>query len=299
MKIDDKSNTNNKIYFYILMVFAMLFWGSSWISVKVLGRYISYKELVFYRYFITTITLIPVIVYLKYSFSINIRNFFLSGVASIMLLIYTLFFYFGTKYGTAGLGGALVTTTIPIVTFVLLVLFFKKKIFKKDLFALALGVVGVLTILNIWQLSIQNILNSTNLLFMLCAVSWALLTIVNKKSDNINAIVFSFYIYLISTVIGFVMSDFSSGNILDFDYIFWLNLIIISVLSTTFATSVYFVAIKHIGTSQASAFIFLVPFFAISISFIFLGENISSTTIIGTILTIIAVYILNKTKTKL
>jgi drug/metabolite transporter (DMT)-like permease len=157
-----------------------------------------------------------------------------------------------------------------------------------------LGAIGVLTILNIWELSIDNILNTTNLFFMLCAFSWSLLTIVNTKSYKIDAIVFSFYIYLVSTCIGFFISDFSSGNILEFDYIFWLNLIIISVFSTTFATSIYFVAIKYIGTSQASAFIFLVPFFAISISFLFLDENIYLTTIFGTILTILAVYTLNK-----
>ena len=73
-----------------------------------------------------------------------------------------------------------------------------------------------------------------------------------------------------------------------------LHLIIISILSTTFATSIYFVAIKKIGTSQASAFIFLVPFFVITLSSIFLDETVYITTILGTILTISAVYILNK-----
>ena len=53
-------------------------------------------------------------------------------------------------------------------------------------------------------------------------------------------------------------------------------------------------AYSNIGTSQASAFIFLVPFFAITLSNIFLDEEIYITTILGTILTIIAVYTLNK-----
>lgn len=284
----------NNTIFYILMTLAMLSWGASWVNVKVLSNYISYEELIFYRYFLTTITLAPIIIYLKLSFKISLKNLFLSTLSSIFLIIYTVFFYLGTKYGTAGLGGALVTTSIPIVTFVLLVSFFKKKIFKKDIFALIIGAIGVLTILNIWQLHIQDILNTTNLFFALCAFTWAFLTINNSKSQNIDVLVFTFYIYLISTIISFFFVDLKINTIFSFDYIFYINIFIISILSTTFATSIYFIGIKKIGTSQASAFIFLVPFFAISLSAIFLSENIHITTIIGTILTIIAVYILNK-----
>ena len=291
-----KTKQNNTI-FYILMILAMLGWGGSWVNVKILGTYINYSELIFYRYVITTITMIPVLYYMKLSFKISLKNLFLSFLASLMLVIYTVFFYLGTKYGSSGLGGALVTTSIPIVTFVLLVLFFNKKVFKKDLFALFLGAIGVLTILNIWQLSYDEIFNSTNLFFMLCALTWGLLTVINTKSDNIHPMVFSFYIYLISIFISYIFGDFTSGNIMNFDGIFWLNMIFISVVSTTFATSIYFVGIKHIGTSKASAFVFLVPFFAIFLSYIFLDEQIYLTTIIGTILTITAIYILNKKTT--
>ena len=286
--------TQNNTIFYILMVLAMLGWGGSWVNVKILGNYINYDELIFYRYVITTLTMIPVLYYMKLSFKISLKNLFLSFLASLMLVIYTVFFYLGTKYGTSGLGGALVTTTIPIVTFVLLVLFFKKQIFKKDLFALALGAIGVLTILNVWQLSSDEIFNSTNLFFMLCALTWSILTVINTKSDHIHPMVFSFYIYLISIVISYIFGDFKSGNILNFDGVFWFNMLFISIISTTFATSVYFVGIKHIGTSSASAFVFSVPFFAIFLSYVFLDEPIFITTILGTILTIIAIYILNK-----
>ncbi|MGB9802020.1 MAG: EamA family transporter [Arcobacter sp.] len=78
-----------------------------------------------------------------------------------------------------------------------------------------------------------------------------------------------------------------------FDWIFWLNVLSISVISTTFATTIYFVGIEKLGTNEVSSFIFLVPLFAIILSVIFLKEHISLTIIIGTILTLIAVKILN------
>jgi drug/metabolite transporter (DMT)-like permease len=88
-------------------------------------------------------------------------------------------------------------------------------------------------------------------------------------------------------------TDISSVDYNSFDWIFWLNIFSIAVISTTFATTIYFVGIEKLGTNEVSSFIFLVPLFAIILSIIFLKEHISLSIIIGTILTIIAVKILN------
>ncbi|MEA2019402.1 MAG: DMT family transporter [Campylobacterota bacterium] len=282
--------------FYFMMIIAMTAWGASWVIAKVLSDYITAEELIFYRYLISTITLVPVLIYLKQSFKINIKTLLLALVASIFLVVYSIFFFNGTKFGTAGLGGAFVTTLTPILTFVLLVSFFKKEFVKKDIYALILGAIGVMTILNIWSFSMKDILVISNLYFIYACIAWSFLTITNSKLKDINPLVFTFYLYVITTIIGYFITPFESGNIFEFDILFWINLIIISVVSTTFATSIYFVAITKIGANEASSFIFLVPFNAIFLSYIFLDEPIYLTTVIGTILTIIAVSILNKVK---
>ena len=278
------------------MIIAMTAWGASWVIAKVLSDYITAQELIFYRYLITTITLVPVLIYLKQSFKINVKTLLLALVASIFLVIYSIFFFNGTKFGTAGLGGAFVTTLTPILTFVLLVSFFKKEFVKKDIFALILGAIGVMTILNIWSFSMKDILVISNLYFVYACIAWSFLTVTNSKLKEINPLVFTFYLYVITTIIGYFITPFESGNIFEFNTLFWVNLIIISVVSTTFATSIYFVAITKIGANEASSFIFLVPFNAIFLSYIFLDEPVYLTTIVGTILTIIAVSILNKVK---
>ena len=280
------------------MILAMTSWGSSWVSAKILSDYITAQELIFYRYFITILTLLPILIYLKKSLKIDFKTLGLALVASIFLVIYSVFFFDGTKYGTPGLGGAFVTTLTPILTFVLLVSFFKKKLFKKDIFALTLGTIGVLTILNIWQFKLKDILVISNLYFIYASFSWSFLTITNSKLKSVEHIVFIFYVYIFTAMIGYFITPFESGNIFDFDWIFWLNFIFISVISTTFATSIYFIAISKIGTNEASSFIFLVPFNAIFLSWIFLDEPIYFTTIIGVILTVIAVSILNISKQK-
>jgi len=289
---------NEKIIFYILMGLAMTSWGSSWVSAKVLSNYITAQELIFYRYLITSITMVPILIYFKESFKVDLKSFILIVVAAVFLVGYSMVFFLGTKYGTAGVGGAFVTTLAPIVTFILLALFFGKEVKVKDFIALFLGAIGVMTILNIWSYELKEILTKANLYFVLAAISWPLLTITSSKSKKIKAIVFSFYMYIVTTILGFVLTSFPSGNILEFDMIFWINLINISVVSTTFATSIYFIAITKLGTNEASSFIFLVPFNVVFLSNIFLDEPIYITTILGTILTIMAVSVLNNIKPK-
>jgi drug/metabolite transporter (DMT)-like permease len=71
---------------------------------------------------------------------------------------------------------------------------------------------------------------------------------------------------------------------------------LISLLSTTFANTVYFIGIEKLGAGEVSSFVFLVPFAAIGLSIPFLGEEISTWMIVGTVMTLLAVKILNNIK---
>jgi len=284
----------NKNIFYILMFLAMAGWGASWVSAKVLSAYIDEYQLIFFRNIFTIITLFPILLYSKKSFKINLKSFFLVLLASIVMIAYMKYYFLGTKFGTASLGGALVTTLIPINTFLIMALLFGKKIQRKDIFALILGGVGILTMLNIWSFSIEEIFSQKNIYFLLASILWPILTITSSKATNISPMVFTFYMYIITTIIVMIFfTDISSVDYNSFDWIFWLNIFSIAVISTTFATTIYFVGIEKLGTNEVSSFIFLVPLFAIILSVIFLKEHISLSIIIGTILTIIAVKILN------
>lgn len=284
----------NKNIFYILMVLAMAGWGASWVNAKVLSSYINEYEMIFLRNFFTIITLVPVLIITKKYFYINRRSFLLAVLASVIMIVYLKCYFLGTKHGTASLGGALVTTLIPINTFIFMALFWGKKILKKDIFALGLGAIGVLTMLNVWSFSHEQIFSIQNMYFLGASILWPALTITSSKITNTSPIVFGLYMYLISTIfVSLFFVDISEINFASFDTIFWINILILAIVATTFATTVYFIGIEKLGTNEVSSFIFLVPFFAIVFSILFLKEEVHITTIIGVVLTVIAVKILN------
>ena len=285
----------SKNLFYILMVFAMIFWGASWISTKVLTNYINEYELVFLRMGICFITLFPIIYFFKFSFKLDIKSFFLILIASLVLTSYSISMFIGLKHGSAGFGGALVTTLIPINTFIIVAILSRKTISLKHSFALLLGAFGVLNMLNIWNFNLNEIFSKDTLYFLLSSILWPILTIITAKASKIHAFVFTFYTYIISSVvlILFFVDTSIFERVVAFDFIFWFNLFVITILSTTFATSIYFIGATKLGTKEVSSFIFLVPATALIIGAIFLGEKITLNTVIGTVFTIIAIYILN------
>lgn len=282
------------------MIFSMIFWGASWVNVKVLSSYINEYEVVFLRMGISFLSMIPILIYLKLDFKINLKTFILILIASVVLVLYSIFFFLGVQNGTAGLGGALVTTLIPINTFVIIAFLNKRIISLKHSFALILGAFGVLTMLNIWEFDIKDIFSIQNIYFLLASLLWPILTIVSSKSTKTNPLVFTFYVYVISSIVLYIFFiDIKIfEKVINFDNIFWLNLFALSILATTFATSIYFIGIEKLGTKEVSSFIFLVPTSALVLSAIFLNEKISFNTLLGTISTIIAIYILNDLKIK-
>ena len=214
----------NKTLFYILMLVAMFAWGAAWINTKVLTSYINEFELIFIRYSLTTLTMIPIILYLKKSFYIDLRSLFLVFLSAVVLLFCMKYSILGTKLGTASLGGALVTVLIPINTFIFLSFLNKKIIQRKDVFALSLGAFGVLIMLNVFSLNADNIFTLYNLYFVLAALLWPLISIISSKSKRISPIVYTFYLYLFTSMLDAVFFvDFKTIKTEDFDTVFYLE----------------------------------------------------------------------------
>jgi len=241
--------------------------------------------------------MIPIILVLKKSFRIDLKSFFIVSLSSIVLIAYMRYFFLGTKYGTASLGGALVTTLVPINTFIILIILGKRELTKKDIVALIIGAIGVMSMLNVWKFDLKEVLVIQNLYFILASLLWPILTIISAKATKISPIVFTFYLYIVTVFLdALLFVNFKSIDFSSFDTLFWINIASIVLISTTYANTIYFLGIEKLGAAGVSSFIFFVPFSAILLSAIFLKEHITLSIVVGTILTIIAVKIINNIK---
>ncbi len=64
----------NRAVLISLMIFAMVAWGETWISAKILNRYLSSNELIFWRFFFTTLGMVGVLWVFKISLKESIKE---------------------------------------------------------------------------------------------------------------------------------------------------------------------------------------------------------------------------------
>lgn len=214
--------------------------------------------------------------------------------SSILNVSFMIFSFLGVKYGFAGSGGVIITTLTPLITFLLVSIIFKTKLFASQYIGLTIGLIGGVIILELNDLSI--FLNSSNIYFALCALIWAGVTLLSQHSHkHIHPVHYSFYISVVATIFSFIYA-FESDLMSVFDQgaKFWIAMIYLAVLGQSVATTIFFIASAKLGSQKTSSFMFLVPIFSLLIAWTLLGEAIHAHILIGGSLSLIAVYFINK-----
>ena len=289
------SHFEKYIYFYLLL--SMVCWGISWPTSKILTQYTDTFTLMFLKFFLSSLSIISIV------FLLDIKKFFDKKIikplflSSIFIIIYNILFFYALKIGYAGLGGIIVTGSNPIFTFLLVAFIEKVKITKTQKAALILGIIGTAITVNIFSFNSTDILKGGNLLFLISSLLWSLVTLFSTKGkEYLNSILFTLYLYLISSIFTFLfLTDMDKIEaIFSFDTIFWANLIFTTVITTGFATTFYFKASNILGANHASSFIFLVPLIAAISSVFMVDEVLSLSTLAGGVILILAVWLLNK-----
>ncbi len=276
----------------------MSLWGLSWTNGKILGEYASIPILMFWRFLIAAIFMWFTLLLRSVEWRITAKGIPSILGSAVFLILYNHFYFTGTHLGAAGAGGVLVTTLNPVLTFLLISVVTKKFPRGRSLGGLLLGIFGGSILINVWQEGWSAIFTSGTQYFVLCASTWAFLTLISSKiNQHMSTLTYSFWLYLISAVISLLFIDGSEVFVVfSMGLSFWLNLISISVGAMAFATTAYFVAASRLGSEKASAFIFTVPLSALIFSMLILNEPLKVNILLGGTLSIIAVFLINSAK---
>ena len=283
---------NDRLYEWLLVV-AMLFWGGGWSALKVL-TIIPMDVLVFWRFFLMSISFLPIIYFFSKPISHSKISWGFILSSTTLNLLFMISAFFGVKYGLAGAGSVIITSLSPLLTFLLMALLFAQTISKHQVFGLLIGVIGTFIILDLSDPSI--FVESSNSYFLACALIWAGVTILAQKSSkHIHPIHYSFFISLVATASSFLYAFNSDITIVfEQDSTFWFALIYLAVFGQTIATTIFFMASAKLGSAKTSSFMFLVPIFALLSASIFLDEEMQFHIIVGGAITMFGIYFINK-----
>ena len=283
-----------------IMLLVPLVWALSGVSTKYLSFYISEDEIVVYRFFLSALSTLPLLLWMKIPMKISPKNFVICILLAFFLIGNYRTYFMGMQRGAVGLGAALVTVLIPIFVYIMMIFSKKSKPILKDWLALAMGVAGVALMLDLDQLNLERLVTGGNIYFVLAALTYAMFTVAASYMRSIHVLTINFYVCLIGFLIDWNLS-YDSNHLFTLggmDYIFWINILFVSVIAGTAITAVYYTGLRIIGSKKSSAFSILTPFFAIALGAIFFGEMITINNAIGIVMAVIALFVLNDLKIK-
>lgn len=284
----------DKTIYFIGMIIAMLIWGVAWPSGKATAEHSNPEIAAFWRYAISFITIIPVIWYMKTPLKTDKIGAIYMILAGLLISLFNYLFFAGLAHGEAGYGGTMVTAISPILTYVLSITIFRTKISTKQLIALSVGIFGAIILLKI-PFEGLGFLNVNSSYFLECALVWSVVTIIAQKaSQRVDPM---FYTLVVFGITGFTNMLFAIPYhpfaVSSFDSVFWWNILFIGVLAGTFSTALFFISASKIGAHQTGVFMFIVPVGAIVSSWFIYNENIMLSTVVGCILSFVAVLLFN------
>ncbi|MCX6075322.1 MAG: DMT family transporter [Campylobacterales bacterium] len=277
-----------------LLILAMLLWAGGWSALKILTNDLSVDVIVFWRFFIMSLSFLPILYFLKIPLVLGKSNLKYVVGSSLLNIAFMFFSFVGIKHGFAGGGSVIITMLSPVMTFLLVALVFRKRLANIQYFGLAIGMFGGVIMLQLSDMSL--FLNSSNIYFLLCALVWAGLTLLSQHSQkHIHPIHFSFLISVFASFVTFfyafnsdLLSVFNQGAK------FWVALIYLAVLGQSVATTIFFMASGKLGSEKTSSYMFLVPVFALFIAWLILDEPLQLHIVVGGAISMIAVFFINK-----
>lgn len=275
------------------MILAMMLWGGGWPALKILTESLPWEVATFWRFALMSIAFLPVLWWHKKPLRLSLHAFGWVTLSGFLNAVFMALSFWGVAAGTAGAGGVIITTLSPVITVAIAVAFLGFKPSQNHVTGLMIGLVGGAVMLQLGNSDL--LLHGGNLIFLLSALVWAILTLSAQRSHlHLDPIHYTFFLGLIATVfMFFVAYPLGIGRVFNQDLRFWGALLYLAVLGQTVASSIYFIASGSMGSSKASSYMFLVPVSALGTSYLLLGEIPSLTLILGGVISIAAVYLIN------
>jgi drug/metabolite transporter (DMT)-like permease len=182
---------------------------------------------------------------------------------------------------------AIIVSSIPIATLLFAILLGKERASGRKIFSIALSLSGVLYLLKIEHLQLQNTQVFGDLLNLINALSFSFFLVISKElvmrydSFVSSAILLAFgsvgiTAYSHKSLLAFEPSTISSSV--------WLTAAFIIIFPTVLAYFFNYWALKRVESSLVAFFIYVQPALAAIISVLFRGEQLTLRTVISAVL---------------
>lgn len=285
----------------VFIILAVLFWGFSFISTKIILREMPPASIAFFRQIISVTVLLPVVLtgLIRGRFAqlagVGWRDIGLTALSGLFgIVLYFVCENTGIRYTTAS-NASMIVAAVPILTLFSEALFFRLRITARLLACLAVSVFGVyLVIAGGGRLDFSSAHFRGNMLVVGAMICWVMYTIINKRlTGRYSSLLLTFFqaFFSIFLFLPFVLPETAEWRTLSATPL--LHLLYLGVCCSALGYVFYVYAVKRLDATVSSAFLNLVPVVTVVCGYFVLGERATLVQLAGMGLIIISLYALS------
>ena len=272
--------------FDLRLLFVALVWGINFSVVKYALADFHPLSFTAVRFFFAALFLLLVLLATGESLAIDRKDrFALVRLGFIGITIYNIFFMLGLNYTTVS-HSALFISMSPLVAALIQAATGRERITPPAIAGLGLAFLGVVIIIRSQhgEFSFSSDLFLGDVLTLCGTVTWALYTVTARPLlERYSALKVTAYNMAAGTVLlapvalpDLVRQDWAAVPLRS-----WLALFFTAFISAGVAFSLWYQGVKRIGVTRTMVYHYLMPFAAVLFAAFFLGEQITSRTVLG------------------
>jgi len=282
---------------YLLIILAVVFWGSSFIATKVALKELSPETIISLRLIIAAVFLFITAILLKKDFSINLKSHSFIFILALIAVFHLMIQVTGLKYTTASNTGWIIGTA-PIFMVILAAIFFREKIGMLKIGGIIIAMFGLLLLIGKGNITnVDLIKNKGDLLVFASAFTWGVYSMVNKKiSLSYSPMMTILYLFIMMAVIiiPFNLNAASVNSIAHLSLNGWISILFLGLFCSGIAYVIWAYSLRDLESAKVGAFLYFEPLVTVFAAWVLLNESITVLMIISGMIITLGVVLVNK-----
>ena len=284
---------------YLKLLLTAIFWGGTFVAGRSLAQNVGPFSAAFFRFAVASVFL----VFLTWKIEGKLPVTKGSQIFSVLLLgltgvfCYNLFFFKGLKLIEAG-RAAIIIANNPILIALFSAVFFKEKLNGVKVAGIAISVSGAMVAISRGNLAelLEGNLGWGEFYIFLCVASWVVFSLLGKAvMSGLSPLASVTCSSITGTLLLFIPAFREDlTRCMYYSISDWGNIFYLGFFGTVLGFVWFYEGIDQIGPTKAGLFINFVPISAILLAFLILGEPLTVSLLVGTILVTTGVYLTNR-----
>jgi len=298
LQISGETQKKSLVYCHLSLLLVIIFWGSSFASIKVILPQVPANTLALFRFIIASVALGIFFVVTKQPRvqKKHLPGMIFSGLSGIA--VFNVLQNQGLRYAGAT-DSAILIAMSPVFIALLSWLVLKEKISRLQILGIFIAFSGSVIIAS--NGSVENGTYNKlrlfgDLLVVLSSFVWAIFSINLKKLlDHYPPTTIMTYSTFFGTIflIPFSLMEFPV-YITSIDWVVWLNILYLGLLASALGNLIWNAALDKISPVTAGAYLYLSPVVSAVVAFLILNETPSIYTVVGGIIILFGTYLAGK-----